>query len=161
MPARRTINQPTKFAGATTPLERIRDVNFSKRLKNLIADRKMTASDVAAEIWGRHANSKGANVAKGRDRLSVWINGKAFPDHDNLVKLAKALKVKVSDLAPDAEVKAANRMTPKWSMVGSDEYPAGKTFLQIAQFVSVKTALEIMTLLEADDGGTQLEANEV
>jgi transcriptional regulator with XRE-family HTH domain len=160
MPARKTINQPTKFVGAVTPLERVRDVNFGKRLKGIIADKNMTASDVAAKIWDRHRNSKGALVAKGRDRLSVWINGKAFPDHDNLVKLARALDVKVSDLAPDAETKAANRMTPKWSMVGSDEYPAGQTFLQIAQFVSVKTALEIMALLEADATGVKLETNE-
>lgn len=157
MSTRNTVNTPTKFAGAGTPLERARDINFGKRLKTLIADRNLTASDVAASIWDRHRNSKGAWVAKGRDRLSVWINGKAFPDHDNLVKLAKALGVAVADLAPDAELKHASRATPKRSLVASDDYPAGQVFVQIAQFMPSAVAQQIFDLLRMAENDVQRE----
>jgi transcriptional regulator with XRE-family HTH domain len=145
------VNQPTKFVGASTPLERARDVNFGKRLKQILAEREMTASDVAAKIWDRQRNSKGAMVARGRDRLSVWINGKSFPDRENLNKLAKALGVPVSELSPTAELQAANRATPEGSLVWSKDYPPGKTFLQLAQFVSLEAALQILAIIKADE----------
>jgi transcriptional regulator with XRE-family HTH domain len=145
------VNQPTQFVGASTPLERARDVNFGKRLKAILAEKELTASDVAAKIWDRQRNSKGALVARGRDRLSVWINGKSFPDHENMQKLAKALGMSLSELSPDAEVKAANRATPEGSIVWSRDYPAGQMFLQLAQFVSTEAALRILAILKEDE----------
>jgi transcriptional regulator with XRE-family HTH domain len=145
------VNQPTRFVGASTPLERARDVNFGKRLKAILAEKEMTASDVAAKIWSRQRNAKGALVAKGRDRLSVWINGKSFPDHENRLKLAKALGMPVSELFPDDELQTANRATPEGSIVWSKDYPAGQTFLQLAQFVSMEAALEILAIIKRDE----------
>jgi transcriptional regulator with XRE-family HTH domain len=145
------VNQPTQFVGTSTPLERARDVNFGKRLKQILAEKELTASDVAARIWDRERNAKGALVARGRDRLSVWINGKSFPDRENLAKLAKALDVPVSKLSPDAELQAANRATPEGSLVWSKDYPPGKTFLQLAQFVSLEAALEILAIIKRDE----------
>jgi transcriptional regulator with XRE-family HTH domain len=98
--------------------------NFHKRLKALMEQHQMTQADLAAEIWGRLQaaedfdaegfseratelmrqimadRSKNALIAKGRDRLSVWVSGKSFPSPENLEKLAKALGVSVRDLAP-------------------------------------------------------------
>jgi transcriptional regulator with XRE-family HTH domain len=152
------VNERTQFVGAATPLERARDVNFGKRLKAILAKKELTASDVAAKIWDRQRNSKGALVARGRDRLSVWINGKSFPDRENLAKLAKALNVPVSELSPDAELQAANRATPEGSIVWSKDYPPGKTFLQLAQFVSLEAALEILAIIKRDEQKGEADA---
>jgi transcriptional regulator with XRE-family HTH domain len=156
----KVVNQPTKFVGASTPLERARDINFGKRLKDILADKEKTASDVAAAIWGRTVNAKGAKVARGRDRLSVWINGKSFPDRENLAKLAKALNVPVSELSPAAELQAANRATPEGSLVWSKDYPPGKTFLQLAQFVSLEAALEILAIIKRDEQKGEADAQQ-
>jgi hypothetical protein len=40
------------------------------------------------------------NAGKGRERLQAWISGDGFPDAENLKRLARALKVRVSDLKP-------------------------------------------------------------
>jgi transcriptional regulator with XRE-family HTH domain len=119
-----------------------RSVAFAKRLQAIMADREMTQSEVAAAIWGRSRNAKGALVANSRDRLSVWISGKNFPDPENLAALAKALKVKVSDLAPDAEL-SAPRTKPAWSFSGDGDM----VFVQIAQYVPEAIAHEIYGLL--------------
>lgn len=120
---------------------------FGQRLKAILADKEKTSSELAAKIWERQRNAKGALVAKGRDRLSVWINGKSFPNGENLAKLAKALNVPISDLAPEAEIEAANRAPPKGSLIFSDDYPPGMAFLQIAQFVPIEKGQEIMAIL--------------
>ena len=101
-----------------------RDAGFAKRLNGLLADSGMTQSQLAAKMYGRVANPKGALVAKNRDRVSVWLSGKNYPDKENLPLLARALGVAVVDLAPDVELKAARRSAANWSFTqpadGSD-----------------------------------------
>jgi transcriptional regulator with XRE-family HTH domain len=146
----KSINQVPRITGARLPEERVRDIEFAKRLKKLMAEREMTQSDLAAEIWDRYTNTEGKFVAKGRDRISVWVNGKNFPDAKNLEKLAKALKVKVSDLAPQTLVRAAHHGAADWSFTrphGDDD----RVFVQIARFVSAETAHEIQGLLLRDE----------
>jgi transcriptional regulator with XRE-family HTH domain len=78
--------------------------NFHKRLRALMEEHELSVPDVVAEIWGRYyANANAESVAKGRDRLSVWLSGDAFPDPETLERLANALGVHVSDLAPKAQ----------------------------------------------------------
>jgi transcriptional regulator with XRE-family HTH domain len=142
----KTINQPPRIPGARMPTERARDVEFAKTLKRLMAERELTQSGLAERIWGRYVNSEGKNVARGRDRISVWVNGKNFPDKANLERLAKKLKVKVSDIAPQAAVKEAHRTAADWSFTR----PHGeidRVFVQIAQYVTTSIAHEIQGLL--------------
>jgi transcriptional regulator with XRE-family HTH domain len=76
-------------------------VIFTEKLQRLMIRRKLTASDLAAKIWGRYVNSEGKYVARGRDRISVWLAGKNIPSAESLAKLAEALGVEVIDLAPE------------------------------------------------------------
>ena len=111
-----------------------------------MSERELTQSDLAAKIWDRHVSSEGKYVAKGRDRISVWVSGKNFPDRENLQKLAKALKVKVSELAPEAELKAAHSVAADWSLTkphGED----GMSFFQAARYLPDDIAHEIVGLL--------------
>jgi transcriptional regulator with XRE-family HTH domain len=153
MPLAKPINEPSHLRGARLPAERSRDIAFSKRLQQLMHERELTQSDLAAKIWGRTKSSEGKNVARGRDRISVWTNGKNIPDTKNLNKLAKALVVKVSDLIPEAEMKAAHRGIADWSFTKPHGGDAGQTFVQIAQFVSDETAHAIQGLLLKDAKG--------
>jgi transcriptional regulator with XRE-family HTH domain len=145
------MNTPKLFPHRASPAEQVRNTVFAKRLQEIMAQREMTQSKVAAEIWGRSLNSKGANVANGRDRLSVWVSGKNFPDPENLEKLARVLKVKTTDLAPDADMRTASRATPDATISFSQDYKEGMAWVQIAQYVPADIALEMMVLLRKAD----------
>jgi transcriptional regulator with XRE-family HTH domain len=151
MPAFKTINQPTNLSGARLPTERARDIAFAKRLQQFMNERELTQSDLAAAIWDRYENTEGKFVARGRDRISMWVRGKNFPDTKNLEKLAKALDVKVSELAPTALVKAAHHGTADWSITKPNGNGDGSVFIQLALFVSAETAHEIQGLLLRDE----------
>jgi transcriptional regulator with XRE-family HTH domain len=145
----RSINQPARVAGARLPIERVRDVNFAKRLRKLMSEREMTQSDLAAKIWGRHRYG-GKYVAKGRDRISVWVAGKNFPDRENLLKLAKHLKVEVSELAPEAELKRAHSVAADWSLT-KPHGEEGMSFFQAARYLPDDIAHEVIGLfIKAD-----------
>jgi transcriptional regulator with XRE-family HTH domain len=143
-----TANQLQRLAEAQPPQERLREINFAKRLKAIMAERDMSQSEVAAAIWGRSINAKGALAANGRDRLSVWVNGKNFPDRENLEKLAGALRVQVSELAPEAERRRKRRSAANWSIT----QPHGRddVFLEVAQYVSQENAHAIQGILIKD-----------
>ena len=146
-PMLKTVNLPARIPGARLPDERVRDIEFAKRLKQLMEERNLTQSDLAAKIWNRYTNTEGKNVARGRDRISVWVNGKNIPDAKNLEKLAKVLKVRVSDLAPKATLKAAHQGPVDWSFTRPAGTEGGRVFVQIAQYVTAEIAHEIQGLL--------------
>lgn len=146
-PMLKTVNQATRIPGARLPDERVRDIQFAKRLKQLMEERELTQSKLAEKIWGRYTNSEDKNVARGRDRISVWVNGKNIPDAKNLEKLARVLKVKVSDLAPKATLKAAHQGPVDWSFTRPAGTEGGRVFVQIAQYVTAEIAHEIQGLL--------------
>lgn len=139
------INQPPRITGARLPIERVRDISFAKRLSQLMAEREMSQSALAARIWGRQ--KIGAKlVAKGRDRISVWVAGKNFPARENLAKLAKALDVRTSELAPEAELKNAHGITADWSVTKPHD-EAGMSFFQAARYLPDDIVHEIIGLL--------------
>lgn len=71
---------------------------FSDKLKQLMEQQELTQSKLATKIWGRRMTDEGIEVARGRDRISVWVRGSRHPNAEELEKLAKALGVKASDL---------------------------------------------------------------
>jgi transcriptional regulator with XRE-family HTH domain len=123
---------------------------FAHRLNAMLREKDLTQSQVAGRMWGYTVDNKGAKVAKGRDRLSVWCSGKSFPSAESLELLAKALGVSVGELAPQEEVRTAAAAPPEVSMVRSAAYP-GKTLLQITKLVPHSIARKIDELLEEAD----------
>lgn len=124
--------------------------NFARRLNTLLREKDFTQSEVATRMWGSTVDSKGAKVAKGRDRLSVWCSGKSYPSAENLKLLAEKLGVTVGELAPREEIREAAAAPPEVSMVRSAAYP-GKTLLQITKLVPHSIARKIDELLEQAD----------
>ena len=143
----RSRNLPDSYLRANSA-----SANFARRLKNLLHEKDLTQSEVAARMWGFTQDSKGANVAKGRDRLSVWCSGKSYPSPKNLKLLAAKLDVTVGELAPPEEIReaAAAPREVEVSMLRSPAYP-GKTLLQITKLVPHSIARKIDELLEQAD----------
>ena len=71
---------------------------FSDKLKQLMEQQELTQSKLATKIWGRRMTDEGIEVARGRERISVWVHGSRYPTKEELEMLAKALGVKASDL---------------------------------------------------------------
>jgi transcriptional regulator with XRE-family HTH domain len=86
--------------------------DFAEALQRLMRKRRLTASDLAAKIWGRYISTEGKNVARGRDRISVWLAGKSVPTRMNLAKLAAGLGVGIEDLMPSAAPPAEATLWP-------------------------------------------------
>jgi transcriptional regulator with XRE-family HTH domain len=112
----------------------------------------LTQSQLAAKIWGQTVDSKGAKVAKGKDRISEWLSGKARPSAENCEKLARALGLNASDLmtTPHRGGKGGAE-TLSFSAIESDAHP-GMTLLHIRKLVPTTLAARIhLMLAEADD----------
>jgi transcriptional regulator with XRE-family HTH domain len=142
----KSVNQLPSIAGARLPTERVRNIKFAKRLRQLMSEREMSQSDVARAIWGQYRSSEGKRVAKGRDRLSVWCSGRDTPNAQNLEKLAKALKMEVSKLAPEATLKAVHNRAADWSIT-KPHGEEGVSFFQAARYVPDDIAHQIFGLL--------------
>ena len=69
-----------------------RNAQFARRLQTLMDKRGLSQIQLAALIYN-------GNVG---NRVVVWgwVTGRNFPNRKNLEKLARALKVKVTDLVP-------------------------------------------------------------
>lgn len=119
-------------------------------LARLMEEQSLTNSDLAAKIWGRYVNAEGKNVARGRDRISQWLNGRNRPSKKSLDELAKALNVKVSDLTPEAEMKAAHQVAPDWVFSKPTGGEPGLIFIELAMFLPDEIALAIHGLLVRD-----------
>jgi hypothetical protein len=74
-------NKPVKMV-------RRRDPNFRQELQQHLDEHRMNQSDLAAHIWGR----KDGKAIK-RDRISVWLSGKAYPSKRNYQKILDAFNL--------------------------------------------------------------------
>ena len=71
-------------------------------------ERELSQSDLAAAIWDRYENTEGKKNGRWQRSDLGKDPRQSFYDTTNLAKLAKALDVKVSDLALTTLMKAAH-----------------------------------------------------
>ena len=138
-------------AGGQTSDERLVQEEFARRLHKIIVDRGISPSDLARKVWGSidqvdNKTGRVVNAARNRDRISVYLKGKGFPDPKNLAKIAKALNVEPMDLAPDIATAAIEREVPEMNMTmiaGHED----KALLRINKLMPVDVAIEVMRLI--------------
>jgi transcriptional regulator with XRE-family HTH domain len=128
------------------------DHDFRRRMRAALDKQGLTQSQLAAKIWGVTVDSKGARVAKGKDRISEWLSGKARPNAENCEKLARALGLKASDLMIVSQHGGrGGAETLRFSAIESDAHP-GMTLLHIHRLVPTTLAARIhLMLAEVDD----------
>jgi transcriptional regulator with XRE-family HTH domain len=124
-------------------------LDFARKLQRLMDERELTQSGLAEKIWGRYVNTEGKRVARGRDRICVWLKGKSVPDSTNLEKLAEALGVETTELMPVAIAEKVHRDEADWSITQPRDSD-GKVFVQISMFVSPEVAHSIHGALIRD-----------
>ena len=136
----------TPPAPGASPIHSVEIENFAKRLQQIMLDKRMSQSDVARRIWGTSIDKRGFEVAKNRDRISVYLKGKTLPDPVNMARLADALGVTVPELAPNLAETATQRENPEVQMTvigGNSE----KVLLRVNKFVPMAVAAKIITIL--------------
>lgn len=126
---------------------------FAKRLGKTLDARQMSASDLARAIWGDivsvDKNGNEANAARNRDRISVYLSGRGFPNRKNLAKMAAALSVKVEDLAPDLAssapvIPSSALLCDELSLVMLKD---NKAVLKINKVIPQSKAMEILNII--------------
>ena len=124
---------------------RMRHQEFAQRLYAVLVDKGWKQSQLARACFGTVKTPAGHTVAKGRDRISAYINGKSLPDPVNLQKMATALGVDVAELAPDLHYATATREEPEFyihKIPGED-----KAHIKLERSVPLQLAYEIYGLL--------------
>ena len=127
---------------------------FANLLRQLMLEKRVTASDLARQVWGTTTDYRGYVVAKGRDRIGHYLAGTSFPEKENLQKIAKALGVpfeKLEKAQPAPPVRQARNPKDLEVVVYQSGPKAGQACLSISKVdVSLKTAMTIMDLIKAD-----------
>lgn len=132
--------------GGPTQYEQIESERFARRLHQLMLEKGMSQSDLAREIWGTTTNAQGRNVARNRDRISVYLKGDTIPETKNLGLLAKALGVEPHELAPDIMASAVDRENPEIAMTAIAGH-ADKVHLRVNKLVPLPIAAKIIDML--------------
>lgn len=135
-------------SGGRTQYERLELERFARKLHEAMVSKGWSQSDLAAEVWGRSTDTRGYKVAKGRDRISVYLQGKSVPDPKNLQKIADVLGMKVDELAPDITASAIEKENPEIAMTAIAGHP-DKVFLRVNKLVPLELAAQIISMLSA------------
>lgn len=130
---------------------------FSKKLKTLLAQKDISASDLARELFGTTTIKGGYSAAKHRDRVSKWLAGKTLPDPVTLEKVCKFLKVDPTTLAPTVVAHAIGADHPEFHIT---QVPGrrDKVHLTINSVLDLTVALRIVELMGASAGRAPTDA---
>lgn len=141
--APRRLMPPT--AGRTS-VENFEVEEFSRRLNKLMLDKGMKQSDLARQVWGTQTDKRGYEVARNRDRISVYLSGRGYPDPVNLAKIADALGTTPEDLAPNITAATVEREKPEILMSAISGH-SDKVLLRVNKLVPLSVAAEIVGIL--------------
>lgn len=149
----RSVKRYTSSA-AGTPIRELHsrhltNQEFGRRLQDLLNMKGWKQSQLARAAFGTEINNDGHTVAKGRDRISAYVNGKQIPDTYNMQKLADALGVDIKDLAPDITSEAMMRETPDIYLHKVPNQDV--VLLKLEKLLTLETAHKIMGLVIEDE----------
>ena len=137
-------------AGGRTQYEKLELERFARKLHEAMIKKGMSQSDLAAAIWGRTTDARGYEVARNRDRISVYLQGRSLPDPQNLQKIADVLGTTVEELAPDITAAAVEKENPEVAMTAIAGH-SDKVFLRVNKLVPMLVAAEIISMLSKLD----------
>lgn len=148
-------------ASGRTGVERLEIQSFARKLDQALAAAGMNQSDLARAVWGETHDAKGRPVARNRDRISQYLQGKSVPDARNLKKIADVLGMDPLDLAPNITTATIEREDPAVQLTVVTGH-VDKAHLRVNTLVDYALAAKIIQMLAAagapeivndDDGG--------
>lgn len=134
-------------AKEVAPIHRLELQEFARKLYQALQARGWTQSDLARAAFGTTKDPRGYTVAKGRDRISVYLRGQSVPDPRNLEKIARALGTTPEELAPDLHADTINREHPELAIrqaAGQD-----RVHLIVNQIVPLSVASKVVAILSS------------
>lgn len=138
-------------AGGRTQYQKIELERFARKLHEKMIEKGMSQSDLAAAVWGRTTDARGYDVAKGRDRISVYLKGESFPDPHNLQRIAEALGMTTAELAPDITAATVEKENPEIAMTMIAGH-SDKVYLRVNKLVPLALAAKVITMLSDTPG---------
>lgn len=130
----------------STPVAKIEMDNFARRLHAAMARKGMSQSDLAREMWGVYVDKRGYEVARNRDRISVYLRGAGYPEQANLEKMAEILGIDAKELAPDLTAAAVDRDNPELALTAVAGHH-DSVYLRVNKLVSLELAAKIATMI--------------
>jgi transcriptional regulator with XRE-family HTH domain len=135
-------DDPTIPLGGLTP-KALTKQEFGRRLAAVMLEKGMNQSDLA-----RATGNFGKPL--GRDSISTYVNGHAFPTPRSLNQLARALGVDREALLPNSLMQAMNDEHPAVEMTQAVGHP-DKAWLKVNRMVSFATAAKIIDIINRDN----------
>lgn len=131
-------------------MKQVKLMPFSTRLKNILADRKMSQSDLARRMFPgeERIDERGYSSPFGKDSISKWVNGKATPDAVNIQRLCEALNMSVEELAPDLLSKETKNEPKEFEMTVLAGRP-GVARVLVDTILPMDVAVRIMSEIAA------------
>jgi transcriptional regulator with XRE-family HTH domain len=136
-PIRQILNPPPGELPADAPAGHAR-AEFAHRIQHLMAKAGWNQADLARAA-SKHLPR---GVEMGRDSISYYVRGKAFPSAPRVNALAMALGVKPDDLVPTRGVKTAGDPSLEMRTMAD-----GRVWLRVNKEVDPAVAAKIVTLL--------------
>lgn len=132
----------SESSAATTPRSLTKQ-EFGRRLYRRMLEKNWNQSDLARAAFGA---DKAGNV-KGRDAVSTYIRGLAFPEPKSLKKLADAFGCEPHELLPNAIEAAMDSEIPALEIKQAAGHP-NQVWLRVNQLVSLDVAAKIFDALK-------------
>jgi transcriptional regulator with XRE-family HTH domain len=120
---------------------------FADRLHDARTAKGWSQSELARQVWGELTTKEGRKVARNRDRISTYEKGKSWPDPHNLKKIAEALGMTPTELAPDITGSTMERQNPEFAMTVIAGH-ADKVHLKVNKLVPWNIGTMISQLLD-------------
>ena len=121
-------------------------VEFARRLQEAMNAKGFSNSDLARLVWDEMTDSKGYKLARNRDRIAVYLQGKGFPEASTLHKVAQVLGVPKAELAPHIAIAVVDRQRPEFSMTTVGE-EGNRALVQVNAVLPLSIAVEISKLI--------------
>src|SRR5262249_3516137 len=117
---------------------------FAKALRDAMADRQMSASDLARAIWGSATDPRGYDVARNRDRIGAYLSGPGYPSRETMPKLCEAVGLDIATLPMPTRSSTPRDFagTPDVTFTLMTEHP-GLCSIYIRKMLPVDVGLQI------------------
>jgi len=133
--------------------------SFPKKLREAMAAKQMTPSDLARAIWGTVADPRGYKVARNRDRIGVYLAGTGYPSKETLPKLCEALGWSMD------EVPASNSGKEPRALAGGSDFSfslladqPSLCLIYIRKNLPTEVGMKILRLITDDEQSRSREA---